>query len=145
MAAASYDQIAFIIPVSGPGVTPAEQEVYRVEMQSRVMGLSEDEVARAFLIRRLMVDVFLIEPKYEAVNYDQAKRLGLALLLSIAVTVLLYMLPAEAIISKSLRVEFLGSLALSPFIFVIPLLYVLRVDKWTSKDLGFTKPHKKKI
>jgi membrane protease YdiL (CAAX protease family) len=31
-------------------------------------------------------------------------------------------------------------LALSPFIFVIPLLYVLRVDKWTSKDLGFTKP-----
>ena len=27
MAAATYDNIAFIIPVSGPGVTPAEQEV----------------------------------------------------------------------------------------------------------------------
>ncbi len=76
MAAASYDQIAFIIPVSGPGVTPAEQEVYRVEMQSRAMGFSEDEIAKAVLFRRLMVDVFLLEPKYEAVNYDQAKRLG---------------------------------------------------------------------
>jgi len=76
MAAALYDQIAFIIPVSGPGVTPAEQEVYRVEMQSRAMGFSEDEVAKAVLFRRLMVDVFLPEPKYEAINYDQAKRLG---------------------------------------------------------------------
>jgi hypothetical protein len=79
MAAALYDQIAFIVPVSGPGVTPAEQEVYRVEMQSRAMGFSEDEVVKAVLIRRLVVDVFLIEPKYEAVNYDQTKRLGLVL------------------------------------------------------------------
>jgi len=66
--------------------------------------------------------------------------IGFSALVSIAVTVLLYIIPAEEIINKSLRTEFLGSLALSPFIFVIPLLYVLRVDKWTSKDLGFTKP-----
>jgi len=108
------------------------------------MGFSEDEAVKAVLFRRLVVDVFLIEPKYEAVNYDQAKRLGLVLL-SIAVTVMLYIIPAEAIINKSLWVEFLGSLGLSPFIFVISLIYVLRVDKRTSKDLGFTKPHKNKI
>jgi membrane protease YdiL (CAAX protease family) len=66
--------------------------------------------------------------------------IGFTALLSIAVTVILFILPAEAIINKTPRIEFLGSLALSPFILFIPLLYVIRVNKWTRKDLGFTKP-----
>ena len=57
MAAAAYAGVAFIVPTSGPGVTPAEQEVYRVEAESRAEGYDDDEVAKATLMRRLMVDI----------------------------------------------------------------------------------------
>lgn len=76
MAAASDDAVAFIIPVSGAGVTPAEQEVYRVEAESRAAGFDEDEIAKAVLIRRLMVDIVLDEPMYHQVNLAEANRLG---------------------------------------------------------------------
>ncbi len=79
-------------------------------------------------------------PRSENPKKEVWEAIGFSALVSIAVTVLLYLIPAEVIINKTPLVEFLGSLALSPFIFVIPLVYVLRVDKWTSKDLGFTKP-----
>lgn len=80
MAAASYDGVAFIIPVSGPGVTPAEQEVYRVEAESRAAGFDYDEVARAVLMRRLMVDIVLPAPMYREINLSESQRLGSALL-----------------------------------------------------------------
>jgi dienelactone hydrolase len=76
MAAASYAGVAFIIPVSGPGVTPAEQEVYRVEAESRAASFSDDEIAKAVLMRRLMVDIVLDEPMYQEVNLSEARRLG---------------------------------------------------------------------
>ena len=76
MAAAAYDGVAFIIPVSGPGVTPAEQEVYRVEAESRAAGFDDDEIAKAVLMRRLMVDIVLVEPVYREVNLLEAQRLG---------------------------------------------------------------------
>lgn len=76
MAAAAYDGVAFIIPVSGPGVTPAEQEVYRVEMESRAAGFDEDEVAKATLMRRLMIDIVMVEPRYRQVNQSESQRLG---------------------------------------------------------------------
>jgi membrane protease YdiL (CAAX protease family) len=79
-------------------------------------------------------------PRSENPKKEVWEAIGFTALVSIAVTVLLLIVPEEALINKTPRWEFLGSLALSPFIFVIPLLYVLRVDKWTSKDLGFTKP-----
>jgi hypothetical protein len=75
MAAAAYEGVAFIIPVSGPGVTPAEQEVYRVEAESRAAGFEDDEVARAVLMRRLMVDIVLVEPEYREVNLFESRRL----------------------------------------------------------------------
>jgi len=77
MAAASYDGVAFIIPVSGAGVTPAEAEVYRVEAMSREAGFDSDEIAKAVLIRRLMVDLLLDEPAYEQINLAEANRLGI--------------------------------------------------------------------
>jgi dienelactone hydrolase len=77
MAAASYDGVAFIIPVSGAGVTPAEQEVYRVEAESRQAGFDTDEIAKAVLIKRLMVDLLLDEPMYEQINLAEANRLGI--------------------------------------------------------------------
>src|SRR5574342_349047 len=76
MAAASYAGVAFIIPVSGPGVTPAEQEVYRVEAESRAAGFDDDEIAKAVLMRRLMVDIVLSDPMYQEVNLSETERLG---------------------------------------------------------------------
>ena len=76
MAAASYDGVAFIIPVSGPGVTPAEQESYRVEAESRAAGFDDNEVAKAVLMRRLMIDIVLNEPLYQEANLSQTRRLG---------------------------------------------------------------------
>lgn len=76
MAAAAYDGVAFILPVSGPGVTPAEQEAYRVEAESRAAGFAEDEIARAALLRRLMVDSVLSTPLFREVNLTAARRLG---------------------------------------------------------------------
>jgi len=76
MAAATYDGVAFIIPVSGPGVTPAEQEVYRVEAESSTAGFDEDEITKAVLMRRLMVDIVLAEPIYQKVNQAESQLLG---------------------------------------------------------------------
>ena len=71
----AYDGVAFIIPVSGPGVNPQEQEAYRVEAESRAAGFDEDEVAKAILIRRLMADIVLVEV-YIIANQSEATRLG---------------------------------------------------------------------
>lgn len=76
MAAASDSGVAFIISVSGPGVTPAEQEVYRVEAESRAAGFGEDEIAKAVLMRRLMVDIVLSAPMYRDVNMSESRRFG---------------------------------------------------------------------
>jgi pimeloyl-ACP methyl ester carboxylesterase len=76
MAAATYDGVAFIIPVSGAGVTPAEQEVYRVEAMSRAAGFDNVEIAKAVLMKRLMVDVLLSKPMYEQINLAESNRLG---------------------------------------------------------------------
>lgn len=76
MAAAQIPDVAFIIPVSGPGVRPAEQEVYRVEAQSKAAGFDPDEVAKAVLLRRLMVDVIADKPAYQTINQTESLRLG---------------------------------------------------------------------
>lgn len=76
MAAASYEGVAFIIPVSGPGVTPVEQEVYRVEAESRAAGLNQDEIAKAVLMRRAMADIVLKKPIYREVNLSDSQSLG---------------------------------------------------------------------
>jgi len=76
MAAVASDDVAFIIPVSGPGVTPAEQEVYRVEAESRAAGFDDDEIAKAVLMRRLIVDIVLLKPMYQEINLSEEQRLG---------------------------------------------------------------------
>lgn len=76
MAAAAYEGVAFIIPVSGPGVTPSEQEVYRVEAQSKEDGFDNDDVIRAVLMRRLLVDIILVKPVYQINNQSDADFLG---------------------------------------------------------------------
>ena len=55
LAAARSRDVAFVIAQSGPSVTAAEQEIYRVETSARNEGLSAEEVAEAATYeRRLM-------------------------------------------------------------------------------------------
>lgn len=74
--AAMSSEVAFIIPVSGPGVTVEAQEVYRVEMQSRGAGFTDEDVCKAVLMRRLMVDLILSEPRYQALNVEDSESFG---------------------------------------------------------------------
>lgn len=77
IAAADHpDDVAFIIPVSGAGISVAEQQVWGVETQSRADGLEPDDVERATLIMRLMIDWQLTDPIYQDVNQQALDHLG---------------------------------------------------------------------
>ena len=77
MAAAKYpEDVAFIVPVSGSGVSVAEQQVWGIEAQSTAAGLSEEDVAKAVLFGRLLVDWQLDEPIYRQSNQETADELG---------------------------------------------------------------------
>ena len=77
MAAADHpDDVAFIIAVSGSGVSVAEQQVYGIETQSRAAGLQPDDVERATLVGRLLIDWQLSDPRYGDVNQQAADQLG---------------------------------------------------------------------
>lgn len=76
MAAARSRSVAFVVSVSGAGVSVAEQQVYSVEAQSRAAGFSRDEVAKAGLFARLLVDWQLTRPAYRERNRAEVQRLG---------------------------------------------------------------------
>jgi pimeloyl-ACP methyl ester carboxylesterase len=77
MAAADNPQdVAFLISVSGSGVSIAEQQVWGVETQSRAAGLSEADVSKAALFARLLIDWQLSKPIYQAANQAAAAQLG---------------------------------------------------------------------
>lgn len=77
MAAADAPQdVAFLISVSGSGVSVADQQVWGVETQSRAAGLSETDVSKAALFSRLLIDWQLAEPIYQAANQATAAQLG---------------------------------------------------------------------
>jgi uncharacterized protein len=50
--AATMGEVAFVIAVSGPGMTPAVQELYRVEHELRDDGFGEEEVGHALALTR---------------------------------------------------------------------------------------------
>ncbi|MBT8166406.1 MAG: alpha/beta hydrolase [Acidimicrobiia bacterium] len=60
------EDVAFIISVSGAGISVADQQVWGIETQSAAAGLADDDVARAGLMGRLLVDWQLTEPIYRA-------------------------------------------------------------------------------
>jgi uncharacterized protein len=77
MAAAEAPQeIAFIISASGSGVSVAEEQVYGVEAQTRATGVPEEDVAKAVLFARLLVDWQVTEPIFRDVNQAEARGLG---------------------------------------------------------------------
>ena len=75
-AAENPQDVAFIISVSGAGVSVAEQQVWGVETQSRAAGLSDEDVSKAVLFARLLVDWQLSNPVYQADNEAAAAQLG---------------------------------------------------------------------
>lgn len=76
MAAAASKHVAFVVSVSGSGVSPAEQEVYSVEAQSRAAGFSSRDITKAALFARLWIDWQLARPVYREQNLAQVRRLG---------------------------------------------------------------------
>lgn len=57
-AAARSGRVAFVISVSGPGVSPAEQMIYSAETSLRIEGYSEDVVRRAVAMRKRIDEYF---------------------------------------------------------------------------------------
>jgi pimeloyl-ACP methyl ester carboxylesterase len=77
MAAAAFPHdVAFLISVSGSGVSVAEQQIYSIQAQSRASGMPEEDVARAVVFGRLLIDWQLTEPIYRKVNEAEALALG---------------------------------------------------------------------
>lgn len=77
MAAAGFPQdVAFIISVSGSGVPVAEQQVYSIQAQSEAAGMSEEDITKAVLFGRLLVDWQLVNPIYREANEADAQAFG---------------------------------------------------------------------
>jgi len=77
MAAAAYPQdVAFIISVSGSGVGVAEQQVHSIEAQSRAAQMPEQDITKAVLFGRLLIDWQLSLPIYRELNEAEAQALG---------------------------------------------------------------------
>lgn len=77
MTAARYpDDVAFLVSVVGSGQTVAEQQVYGIEAQSRASGMTEEDVAKAVLFGRLLIDWQLIDPIFQEENLAAAEQLG---------------------------------------------------------------------
>ena len=77
MSAAAYpEDVAFIISVSGSGISVAEQQVFSIEAQSRAAGFDELDISKAALIGRLLIDWQLIDPIYQEINETEVKHLG---------------------------------------------------------------------
>jgi pimeloyl-ACP methyl ester carboxylesterase len=77
MAAARFPQdVAFIISLSGSGVSVAEQQVHSIEAQSKASGMSQEDVTKAVLFGRLLVDWQLTNPVFRDVNVAEAQALG---------------------------------------------------------------------
>jgi hypothetical protein len=75
-AAQSPQDVAFIISDSGSGVSVAEQQVYSIEAQSTAAGMPEEEITKAVLIGRLLIDWQLSDPIYRDVNTAELQALG---------------------------------------------------------------------
>jgi uncharacterized protein len=56
LAAATSDEVAFLVLIASTGVTPAEQMMYAVEQQLRLAGYGDEVVERALDLRRRFED-----------------------------------------------------------------------------------------
>jgi pimeloyl-ACP methyl ester carboxylesterase len=69
MTAAQYpDEVAFLISVLGSGQSVAEQQIYGIRAQSMEAGLPPEDVTKAVVFGRLLVDWQLRQPVFREVN-----------------------------------------------------------------------------
>lgn len=76
-AAAAYPlDVAFIMAVSGSGVSVAEQQVYSIEASSKAARMSDEDIRTAVLFGRLLIDWQLATPLYRETSEAEAQALG---------------------------------------------------------------------
>jgi pimeloyl-ACP methyl ester carboxylesterase len=76
-AAAYYpEEVAFIISVSGAAIPVSEQQIFSIQTQSAAAGLSQQDIDKAVLMGRLLLDWQLIHPVYQEVNTAEVGALG---------------------------------------------------------------------
>jgi membrane protease YdiL (CAAX protease family) len=66
-------------------------------------------------------------------------------ILVIAITIAALLIPQSAFLKPTFSVVGITNLTLSPFWILIPLFVVFRVNKWTLKDLGFSRPKSRPV
>ena len=77
LAAANHpEDVAFLISVSGAGLGVADQQVWGIETQTRAAGLGDDDVTKAGLMGRLLVDWQLIDPIYRDATQSSIAAVG---------------------------------------------------------------------
>ncbi len=77
MTAVRYpDDVAFLVSVVGSGQSVAMQQVYGIRAQSEAAGLSAEDVKKAVLFGRLLIDWQLPDPIFEEANRSDAQALG---------------------------------------------------------------------
>jgi len=76
LAAARSSDVAFVIAVSGPGVTPGEQMIFYYASELRNRGYSDQEISRASDVRRQVWSYMATGDGYERANsaIQRAKR-----------------------------------------------------------------------
>jgi len=141
--AAMSSEVAFIIPVSGPGVTVEAQEVYRVEMQSRGAGFTDEDVCKAVLMRRLMVDMILMEPRYQAHNVADSERFGDSLWTDLMELVYGSNVSSENELSRIIEVfETIKDAPWAQFLYLEQILQSFRElpeEQWVHVKAGYNK------
>lgn len=75
-AAQAPEEIAFLVMVSGTTVTVAEQQVYGVEVQSIAAGVTGEDLVKAVLVSRLLIDWQVPSPIFQSRNEADITRLG---------------------------------------------------------------------
>ncbi len=67
--------VAFLISVVGSGQSVAQQQIYGIRAQSQAAGLSEEDVLKAVVFGRLLVDWQLTDPVFREANASDLDRL----------------------------------------------------------------------
>lgn len=75
-AAQAPEMIAFLVMASGTTVSVAEQQVYGVEVQSLAAGVAGEDLVKAVLVSRLLIDWQVPSPIFQARNENDVASLG---------------------------------------------------------------------
>lgn len=95
----------------------------------------------AFLLLHFVIGKYPAPlPLSEDPRREILEALGLWAILVIVITTIIFMTPPSMLIAAPPEFVATTSLLILPPYVVVPLLYVLRVNKWRAKDMGFAMP-----